>query len=250
MGYWDKREQLKRHAVAHTEEMELHFWKEIADSVAQTKVYDEDFKGKDYKNTPTVIIDDKTSTNAACEYEDGVTCILNFASFKHPGGMFIEGSSAQEESLCHESFLYNVIKEQTDFYDKNNNMKNRSLYKDRALYSPNIRFKNSEGYIGYFDVLTCAAPNFTSAQKYCGVTQAENSQVLDQRIKYIIDIINDNNVDVAILGAWGCGVFGQNPTEVAALFKRYIDLGKLNVKTVVFAIPAGPNLDAFKRIFN
>ena len=36
--------------------------------------------------------------------------VLNFASFKNPGGMFYNGSSAQEESLCHESFLYNVLK--------------------------------------------------------------------------------------------------------------------------------------------
>ena len=31
---------------------------------------------------------------------------LNFASFKNPGGMYMEGSSAQEESLCHYSILY------------------------------------------------------------------------------------------------------------------------------------------------
>ena len=36
-------------------------------------------------------------------------CALNFASYKNPGGKFMDGSSAQEECLCHESILYEVL---------------------------------------------------------------------------------------------------------------------------------------------
>ena len=37
--------------------------------------------------------------------DNGRTAILNYASYKSPGGFFLEGSPAQEEALCHESIL-------------------------------------------------------------------------------------------------------------------------------------------------
>ena len=55
----------------------------------------------------------------------------------------MEGSSAQEESLCHESFLYNVLSRYKEYYHANTYCKNRNLYSDRALYSPDIIFEHN-----------------------------------------------------------------------------------------------------------
>jgi uncharacterized protein (TIGR02452 family) len=57
----------------------------------------------------------------------------------------------------------------------------------------------------------------------------------------------ENQVDTAILGAFGCGVFAQNPYEVATIFKE--ELHNIPIPKVVFAIPGGKNLEAFRNVF-
>ena len=160
--------------------------------------------------------------------------------------MFLTGSRAQEECLCHESFLYNVLKEfdKSDepscvSYYKNNRAKvNRGLYYNRAFYTPNIIFEK-DSISANFDVITCAAPNLGPTLRYgLNVSKEENSKVLESRIKFILDIAAENRVDTLILGAFGCGVFGQAPIEVANVFKGFLR-NEFNgcFKKVIFAIP-------------
>ena len=49
-----------------------------------------------------------------------VVC-LNFASTKNPGGGFLRGSQAQEESLARASGLYACISPMTGYYDTTRN---------------------------------------------------------------------------------------------------------------------------------
>jgi uncharacterized protein (TIGR02452 family) len=58
-----------------------------------------------------------------------------------------------------------------------------------------------------------------------------------------------NNVDIPILGAYGAGVFGQNATVVAEIFRDTLSSKSYPFKKVVFAVIAGPNADAFKNVF-
>lgn len=176
--------------------------------------------------------------------------VLNFASYKHPGGMFMEGSIAQEEALCHESFLYNVLSECPSYYDYNKRYLNRALYKNRALYSPDIIFERDNTSV-YCNVITCAAPNKAAAQKYQNVSDEENAKVLRSRINFILKIAADNKTDTLILGAFGSGVFGQSAKEVASIFKDLLENKFSNAfDKIVFAVPSGNgNLEAFQEIF-
>ena len=91
-----------------------------------------------------------------------------------------------------------------------------------------------------------------AAQKYQNVSDEENTKVLRSRIKFVLDMATVNEVDTLILGAYGCGVFGQDPNEVANIFKEYLTTThKGCFSKVVFAIPNGrdKNLQAFEKVF-
>ena len=253
--YWLNKEQRAEQAKTHVSKMNQQFSKNIDHSVLYTKLYN-DFMSEtphNYKQMK-ISVQDLDSVSAGMKYSVGgeKVAILNFASYKNPGGRFLDGSCAQEECLCHASTLYNVLCRFTiEFYDWNNRNKNRALYHNRALYTPEIYFYK-DNHIFVCDVITCAAPNKFAAQKYANVSDTENSTALQERIKFILDVAVDNSVETLILGAYGCGVFGQDPEEVATIFKTYLETDyKNSFREVVFAIPddKNGNLKAFRKLF-
>lgn len=232
----------------HVANVKYHFAKEIANSVVRTKVFRGEAphsrataKGKGWALVPA------DSVSAAFEYGCGDrTCILNFASHKNPGGKYLQGSTTQEESLCAASTLYPVIASFDDYYEQNKTALNRALYTNAALYSPDILFFRGKEEPKMFDVLTCAAPNYSHGKRYGTVTPMENSDVLRDRVKFMFDVADANGVNCLVLGAWGCGVFKQDPYEVVDLMIEYGK--KSGVGRIVFAIPndRSANYRAFK----
>lgn len=263
--YWENKDERAVKAKLHTEIEDKVHKKEINTAIKKTKIYNTTFNLPieiTKLNVETqIIVEDLDSVSAVLKYTDNTinnskTAVLNFSSYKNPGGGFLAGSKAQEECLCHESFLYNVLKSfQKSFYDKNCLNKNKGLYTNKGLYSPDIIFtrpnKNKEECEKICNVITCAAPNKTTAQKYQQVSNEENLKVLKSRIKFVLDLAVDNHVDTLILGAYGCGVFGQNPHEVASIFEELLSLSHTCFKKVIFAIPEGKdgNYKAFKKVF-
>lgn len=252
--YWNNKEERAKQAKKHTKEMEEKYFTNIAKSIKNTKIYDTDYKC--YKSVEEkeakIIVDDLDMVSAVRKYSQcGKVALLNFSSYKSPGGMFINGSKAQEECLCHASYLYNVLSSLVkEFYEWNNKHKNKALYLNRGLYSPDILFNCGEE-LQYCNVITCAAPNKSAAQKYQDVSDEENTEALQDRIRFVLDIAKGNDVDTLILGAYGCGVFGQNPAEVASIFKEFLETTHKCFVNVIFAIPKGrnDNLEAFKEVF-
>lgn len=260
-NYFEERNKMKKRAQEHIKRISNNYRNEVNYSIENSIIYDD--TNAVLNNVPTCdntnisVIDADTVSTIFNIQDDSKITVLNFASYKNPGGMFIEGSSAQEESLCHFSTLYNVLISQSDYYKWNNLHKNRAMYHNRAIYSKDILFINNpycaERYMikKYCDVITCAAPNWGTASRYKMVSEEDNDKYLESRIEFVLKVAALNNTDTLILGAYGCGVFKQNPVTVALLFRLYLENEFKNVfKNVIFAIPKGVHQDNYKAFDN
>lgn len=245
--YWVNRKERAKRAEKHTKEMESTYYAEIGEAIKSAKVFDSNssFGVKEEAKAPEIIFLNTDTVSAIFSKGYSRIAVLNFASYKNPGGMFLKGSKAQEECLCHESFLFNVLRKCPEYYEWNNAHKNRALYTDRALYTKGIRFFHDDESV-LCDVITCAAPNWSAASKMA--SPEENSKALKERIEFVKKIAENRRVDVIILGAWGAGVFGQDPEEVASYMKEVF--AETTIKRVVYAVPGNDeNAKIFRKKF-
>lgn len=180
---------------------------------------------------------------AARDYADTKTLVLNFASPKHPGGGFLTGAGAQEECLCRASTLYASLtsNEGKKYYQAQRPFL-RGLYSDTLLLSPHvIVFKGESGRLlkTPFEtaVITSPAVNVNVALR-SGFTQEQIDRAMLERIRRIIKIAAIYEYDNIILGAWGCGVFGNEPKKVASMFKQVLvnEFYRVCFKNIEFAV--------------
>lgn len=241
------REENRKLAQEHTEQMEVLHKHDIEKAFLDSKTYSPDsvFSMPETERKPILVFENVDSVSAVRKYSDpefGKVALLNFASYKHPGGKFLDGSMAQEEAICHNSNLYNILSRLDSYYAWNKLHLNRALYTNRAIYSPGIVF---EGGVKC-DVITCAAPN-KSVMRYGMITEEENDAALKERTAFMYQVAEDNGVDTLILGAWGCGVFRQNPEVV---LKHFLNESRNhNFVNLIFAVPGTDrNAKVFSKI--
>jgi len=162
---------------------------------------------------------------------------LNFASATNPGGGFLTGARAQEEYLCRSSALYLAIKD-SPMYAYHRREGHRR-YSDAMIYSPDVPvFRDDEHrllpkpYLASF--ITSAAPltKHLHPEELVGIPD-----ILRERIRKILTVAQVHGHDSLVLGAWGCGAFGNDGHLVAALFHQALENDfKGAFKEVTFAI--------------
>ena len=153
--------------------------------------------------------------------------VLNFASAKNPGGGFLSGSQAQEESLARSSSLYPCLTKHKKMYDYNR--KSRStFYSDYMIYSPEVPvFRNDDGsliqnpYLATF--MTSPAVNAGILKQRDSDTIGQIDAVNKERARKFLWVANIHKHQTLILGAWGCGVFKNDPSSVANLFNELLE---------------------------
>jgi len=184
----------------------------------------------------------------------GHLACLNFASGKHPGGSFLRGAQAQEEALARSSALYPCLLTQPAHYERNRAHASE-IYLDLAIFSPHVPFFRDDGG-GWLDqpvlasVITCAAPNASALRQQHQFDASAVEHALRRRAAFVLAIAAHHGVRRLVLGAWGAGVFGNDPAVVASAFHEPLrgDLAGA-FDEVVFAIPPGPNRSAFDAAF-
>lgn len=164
---------------------------------------------------------------------------LNFANAMYAGGAYVLGGNAQEESLCRASLLYYTIRTQKDYYRKNR-LHVFPDYTDTMIYSENVPvIRNNEGTLLENPVLcnfiTSPAVNRTFAKfMFSG---KKINHIMYKRIEKIIILSLEKKTDILILGAFGCGMFGNRRETVLPMFEEIINKYVPDSVEVVFAIP-------------
>ena len=242
--------------------------KSIENSQKNTKLYEEThkFEPKNQKSSKFNISISKFRTFQSVKHlflnKNLKTCVLNFANAYYPGGAAIGGARAQEESLCRASTLYPCLKTkylEDNYYNYHNKLKHET---NRLFYVPKIIvFKTDESNYPELmnedewyevDVITCAAHN----QYKDKLSEKELIKLNYYRIKQILGSAIDNNVDNIILGAFGCGVFSNDPRIISSVFKKILideEYFKyfVNVHFAIFCTNTeNQNFIEFKKVFH
>ncbi len=159
---------------------------------------------------------------------------LNFANGIHPGGGFLGGARAQEETLCRSSALYHTL-EGDPMYASHAKRRTPDST-DWAILSSGVPVFRTDGgnpldKPWLLDFITCAAP-------YAPVIGQPASRILlKQRISRVLAIARAYGYTSLVLGAWGCGDFRNDPYTTALDFREALENDfRGTFSDVVFAI--------------
>ncbi|OQD57092.1 TIGR02452 family protein [Streptomyces phaeoluteigriseus] len=209
---------------------------------------------------PRIEVTGESSLEAARRLADAPVAVLNFASARNPGGGYLNGAQAQEEALCRGSALYTCLLRAPEFYDHHRAHRD-PFYTDRVIHSPAVPvFRDDRGrflpepYTAGF--LTAAAPNAGVVLRTAPERASELPRALAVRAERVLETAAAHGYRRLVLGAWGCGVFRNDPVQVAGAFRSLLGPGGRFERTfahVVFGVldrtPGSAVREAFARAF-
>lgn len=178
----------------------------------------------------TIEVTGESSLDAArrliVEEKRANTVCLNFASAKNPGGGFLNGAQAQEESLSRASGLYPCIVQMQEMYSYNRGLKT-CLYSDYMIWSPKVPvFRDGEDRLldqpYLLSFITAPAVNAGVVREREGDNASLIEGVMLERIRKILQVATLHGQNTIVLGAYGCGVFRNRAADVADYFAKLL----------------------------
>lgn len=238
----------------------------VAAALSGTRLYGPDpvpVAALDTDRTPHVEVTGESSLAAARRMTDdapGRVAVLSYASARNPGGGYLNGAQAQEEALCRGSALHATLLRAPEYY-AHHRAERSAIYTDRVIHSPGVPvFRDDRG--AFLDApysvgfLTSPAPN-------AGVIRRQNPEeahrvpaALASRAERVLEVAAVRGYRRLVLGAWGCGVFQNDPAQVAEAFRALLGEGGRfggHFEQIVFGIldrdPESAVRAAFARTF-
>ncbi|WP_228372266.1 TIGR02452 family protein [Chryseobacterium gregarium] len=160
---------------------------------------------------------------------------LNFASAKNPGGGFMNGAEAQEESLARTSGLYESLLKGWTYYETHRAMKS-CFYTDTMIYSPKVPvFRKDKGELLRKPVLC----NFiTSPAVNAGVVKRQELEriheifgAMDVRADKMLALALHQGNETLILGAWDAAFLKMTRMKLLNCLKSiFMESIKINLK--------------------
>lgn len=190
--------------------------------------------------------------------------VLNFANPVNPGGGVRRGARAQEEDLCRKSsLLLSLESHQAQRYYKYNRSLNTYMGSDAIILSPNVEIiKDVNGELLdesiIVSVMTCAAPMITLGME--GLNDEQYQELFYNRICGMLKCAAYWGYQALVLGAFGCGAFGNDAKLVSDLFYKALKefnydgmIAKDFFRRIDFAVldrtPGQYNFNEFNRNF-
>ncbi|MEE1754550.1 TIGR02452 family protein [Streptomyces sp. SP18CS02] len=229
-----------REIAKRTEEITARGWYEapdgrrvtiapaVAEALAGTRMYGPGPVpiSPDADRTTRVEVTGESSLEAARRLHEAGTdpvAVLNFASARNPGGGYLNGAQAQEEAVCRASSLYTALLRAPEFYDHHRTERS-PFYSDRVIHSPGVpvfrddrgRLLDSPYTVGF---LTSPAPNAGVIAARLPDQVHRIPAALASRAERVLETAAANGYRRLVLGAWGCGVFRNDPAQVAGAFR-------------------------------
>lgn len=245
---------------------EISIERTLAAALSGTRLYGPDpvpVAALDTDRAAVIEVTDESSLQAARRMTgegSGRIAVLNYASARNPGGGYLNGAQAQEEALCRGSALYATLLRAPDYY-AHHRAERSAFYTDRVIHSPGVPvFRDDRGRlldtpytVGF---LTSPAPNAGVIRSRTPEDAHRIPAVLASRAERVLEVAAVRGYRRLVLGAWGCGVFMNDPAQVAGAFRALLaDGGRFagHFEQIVFGIldrsRAAATRTAFARTF-
>ncbi|MET9584858.1 TIGR02452 family protein [Streptomyces sp. NPDC006539] len=214
---------------------EISIERSLAAALSGTRLYGPDpvpVAALDTDRTAVIEVTGESSLQAARRMTGegpGRIAVLNYASARNPGGGYLNGAQAQEEALCRGSALYATLLRAPDYY-AHHRAERSAFYTDRVIHSPGVPvFRDDRGRlldtpytVGF---LTSPAPNAGVIRSRTPEDAHRIPAVLASRAERVLEVAAVRGYRRLVLGAWGCGVFMNDPAQVAGAFRALLTDG-------------------------